>query len=331
MTPTTTTHAPPPPPDLGDLPPPTSASGARRRTVWRERLPELVGGIGTVLVLAAVAGFLSARWEELDRIGRAIVLGGAAAGLTAAATFLEARVGARLRTLTSMLWVTGSVTAGAAVVLAASVALPGLARITALLAGGVIAAHALWAARREPGSALRQVGVVGGLLVAAGPFGTSLADRVGWATVSDAFVPLVGLVDPTLASDAYAITGVAHLLIGAGWLLWACRSQGRPARVGWIGSTAILAYAALQLHVLPWGIGAFAALLLVLAYLVHGLVTDRAGAVVTGSIGVLVAGGRVLWSLFSGEVVVTVAAFTVGLALLGWAVRTRSGTSGLAD
>lgn len=337
MTPQTSSA---PRPSARDLPPPQASTGAPRpqqaaaprppraehrepRTPWRERLPELVGGIGTLLVVAAIAGFLSAQWEELDRIGRAIVLFGAAGGLTAAANWLESRSGSRITRLTSMLWVTGSATLGAAVILGASVGLPGMARITALLAGLAVAGHALLAVSRDRGSPLRQLGVVGGALVAAGPFGTTLADRATWDTAAELFVPFAGLVDPTLSDEAYLVTGLAHLVIGGLWLAWSVRTTGRAAQVGWVGSTTLLAYAALQLHVLPYGIGAFAALLLVLAYLVHGMVTERTGAVVTGTIGALIAGGRVLWSLFSGEVATTIAAFGVGLALLTWAVRTR--------
>ncbi len=330
MTPQTTTdrtgEQPPPP----AYPPPTPRQGrppvsaSKRRTPWRERLPELVGAIGTILVVAAVTGFLSAQWEELDRIGKAIVLGAAAAGLTAAASWLEQRTDGRINQLTSMLWVTGSATTGAAVILGASVALPEMARITALLAGLSIAGHALLAVSRDPSSPLRQLGVVAGALVAAGPFGTDIADRATWETVADFFVPFAGLVDPTLTDDAFLLTGVAHLVIGAAWLAWSVHTDGRAAQVGRVGATALLAYAALQLHVLPYGIGAFAALLLVLAYLVHGMVTEHTGQVVTGTIGALVAGGRVLWSLFSGEVATTIAAFGVGLALLTWAVRART-------
>ena len=301
------------------------------RTPWRERLPELVGAIGMLLVVAAVAGFLSAQWEELDRVGRAIVLGAAAGGLTAAATWLERRTDNRLSQLTSMLWVTGSATLGASVILGASVGLDGMARITALLAGLAVAGHALLAVSRDPSSPLRQLGVVGGLLVAAGPFGTDLADRATWDTVGEFFVPFAGLVDLTLTDEAFLYTGIAHLVIGGLWLAWAVRTDGRAAQVAWVGSTLLLAYAALELHVLPYGIGAFAALLLVLAYLVHGMVTERTGAVVTGTIGAMVAGGRVLWSLFSGEVATTIAAFGVGLALLTWAVRARTNASDDAD
>lgn len=326
MTPQTTTDKP-----GNDLPPPTypppepaTAASRKQRTPWRERLPELVGAIGTLLVVAAMAGFLSAQWEELDRIGRAIVLGAAAAGLTVAANWLEQRMQRRLSQLTSMLWVAGSATTGAAVILGASVGLPGMARITALIAGLAIAGHALLAVTRDPSSPLRQLGVVGGALVAAGPFGTQISDRATWDTVGEFFIPFAGLVDPTLNDDAFLLTGIAHLVIGGAWLAWSVRNEGRAAQVGWVGSTMLLAYAALQLHVLPWGIGAFAALLLVLAYLVHGMITERTGAVVAGTIGALIAGGRVLWSLFSGEVATTIAAFGVGLALLTWAVRART-------
>jgi nitrogen fixation-related uncharacterized protein len=327
----------PPPGHWSSQPPPAAAiptttrpdpgthGESRPDRPWRDRLPELIGGIGTVLVIAAIAGFLSASWEELDQLGKAIVLGAAAGGLTAAAMFLQRRAASRLASLTSMLWVAGSATAGASVLLGVAVALPAAARVTALAAGLTIATHAALALRRHPSSTLPEIAVVAGLLVAAGPFGSSINDRATWDTLGQLFQPIAGLVDPSLQSDAFLITGVAHLLLGAGWLVWARSSTGDAARTGWIGSTALLSYAALELHVLPWGIGAFVALLIVLGYLVHGLVRERAGAVVAGTIGALIAGGRVLWSLFSGEALVTVAAFSVGLALLTWAVRARQG------
>jgi hypothetical protein len=334
-TPTALPPAAPPPGHWSSQPPPAAHTDpgthggthgeSRPDRPWRDRLPELIGGIGTVLVITAIAGFLSASWEELDQLGKAIILGAAAGGLTAAAMFLQRRAAHRLASLTSMLWVAGSATAGASVLLGVAVALPAAARVTALAAGLTIATHAALALRRHPSSPLPQIAVVAGLLVAAGPFGSSINDRATWDTLGQLFQPIAGLVDPSLQSDAFLITGVAHLILGAGWLLWARSSTGDAARVGWIGSTALLSYAALELHVLPWGIGAFVALLIVLGYLVHGLVRERAGAVVAGTIGALIAGGRVLWSLFSGEALVTVAAFSVGLALLTWAVRARQG------
>lgn len=340
---------PPPPPGAQDPPPPPSASDRRTeprapipdgghgdagrplvageeppRRPWRDRLPELIGGIGTILVLAAVVGFLSATWDELDRLGRSLVLLAATGGLSAAAVFVEARRREQLGSLTSMLWLAGAGTLTASATLASMVALPAAPRVAIAIGGGVAAVYGATAWRRATGTPLRQLGVVGPLLFAAGPFGTSVADRYDQEMVWQAFEPLAALLWPDAASAAFAITGTAHLVIGALWLAHAVRSRGTEARIAWVGSTVVLAYAALELHALPYGIGAFGALMIVLAYLVFGMVSERGGVVATGAAGVLVVGARVLWSLFSGEVATTVAAFTVGLALLAWAVRARN-------
>lgn len=332
------TTAPPPPPgdlswrqvppvDGGHRPParPGPSVDEAPRRPWRDRLPELVGGIGTILVLAAVVGFVSATWEELDRYGRSLVLFGATGGITAAALFIEQRRREQLASLTSMLWLAGAGTLGASATLAFTELLDGGTRTAVALAGVLAAGYALSSSRRAPGSSLRQLGIVGGLLYAAGPFGTGVADTYGLDDLATALDPVVALFVRDVASQAFALTGTLHLVVGAGWLLWATRTTGRASRVAWVGSTVVLTYAALELHALPNGIGAFGALLVVLGYLVFGLVNERGGAVAVGATGVLIAGSRVLWSLFSGEVATTIASFTVGLALLAWAVRARSG------
>ena len=315
---------PPAPPQQWAVPSDRTTTPGTPRRPWRDRLPELVGGIGTVLVLAAIIGFVSATWEDLDRYGRSLVLLGASGGITAAALFVEQRDRERLAALSSMLWLAGAGTLAASVTLATVEALDGRMRVAIAIGGLVGAAHALVASRRAPGSALRQVGVVGALVYAAGPFGTAVTDGFGVDDLWTAVEAVGALVVRDLASDDYLLTGALHLMIGAGWLLWATRTTGTASRVAWVGSTVLVTFAALELHALPSGIGAFGALLVVLGYLVFGLVTDRAGAVAIGVAGGLVAGSRVLWSLFSGEVATTVASFTVGLALLAWAVRARA-------
>lgn len=329
--------APPPHGDRGhwshhDAPtPPRDSGGPAARPTddeptrpWRDRLPELVGGIGTLLVLAAVVGFLSATWEELDRYGRALVLAGATGGLTAAALFVEQRDRERLASLTSMMWLAGAATLGASLTLALLELLDDGARAAVAVAGLGAAAYALAAVRRAPRSSLRQLGVPIALIYAAGPFGTAMSDRFGIDDLGALVDPVLALFLRDVASDDFALTGLLHLTIGAGWLLWATRTTGRTSRLAWIGSTSLLAFAALELHAVPSGIGAFGALLIVLGYLVFGLVAERGGAVAVGATGVMIAGSRVLWSLFSGEVATTIASFTVGLALLTWAVRARS-------
>jgi len=279
--------------------------------------------IGAALVVAAVVGFLSATWEQLDTTGRGMVLLAAAVGTTAAAVQLENGRRATSSTLTSLVWLVGTALMGGGVLLLASGGLDTPSRLSALLGGLAATAHGAVALRRAPDAALRQLGVVGGLLLAAGPFGTAATERLTDATALDVVRPVAGLVDPTLTSDRYLITGPAHLAIGLAWLVYGLRLRGAAARLAEIGGTLLLGHAALQLLVLDEPLGAFVALLVVLAHLVHGLVTDRAGRVVGGAVLVLATGGRVLWALFSGEVAVTVAALVVGLGLLTWAVRAR--------
>lgn len=51
------------------------------------------------------------------------------------------------------------------------------------------------------------------------------------------------------------------------------------------------------------------------------VVTDHLVVLGAGAIGVLVAGIRVVWGLFSGQVAVTVTALAVGVAMLAWAAH----------
>jgi hypothetical protein len=323
-TPGGTTGPPPPTPPGAAFPPPTwTPPSTPTSPPWRDRLPELVGAIGLLLVVGATFGFLSATWEQLDGVGRGLVLAGGALGVTFVAVQLERRLRDGLASLVSMVWLAGTALLGSATLLLVAGATDTPSRVTAAVAGLVAAAHGAVALSRAPDRSLRQLGVVGGLLVAAGPFGTALTDRVDETLLVDLFRPIAGLLDPTFTAADFQLTGPAHLVIGLAWLLLGLRASGRAGRVAEVGATLLLGYAALELLVVPAPLGAFVALLVVLALLVHGLVTEQPGRIVAGAVLVLVCGGRVVWALFSGQVAVTVAALAVGLALLGWAVRAR--------
>jgi hypothetical protein len=114
---------------------------------------------------------------------------------------------------------------------------------------------------------------------------------------------------------------VAWAVIGVALLALAVRLPDRTRRVTQTTSTVVLFMAALMLNVLTDPVGAFAALCIVLGYAVYGWLADHAGMQVVGAIGVLIAGIRVLWGLFSGQLAITVAVLGVGLVLLVWSVR----------
>jgi hypothetical protein len=250
-----------------------------------------------------------------------MVLGGAAAGLTAAGAWAESSARRLLSNITSMLYMSATLCVVSAVTLAVRAGLPDGGRL-AVAAGGVAAAvHAGVVLSRDRESVLRQLSLLAGLLYAVGPFGTAISDRWEPNDVELFFHPLRGLVDPTFTSDAFVLTGLLHALVGAVWLVMSRDLDGRAATAARIAGTAVLAYAALELNVLTAPIGALLALLIVLGYLVYGMATDDGGLVVVGAIGALLAGVRVLAALFSGEVAVTVATFAAGLAMLAWAVR----------
>jgi hypothetical protein len=316
--------APPPPPPGAALPPPRAPAppAAAPRRPWRSRLPEAVATVGALLVIAAIAGFLSSTWALLGDYGKSLVLAAAAVGLTIAGMWGERSGRRTFTTIVGLLWLTATAVLTGAASLATLAALPGAGRVAISVAGLVGAAHALLVLQRRPDSPLQQLAVAGAALYAAGPIGTDLADRFAWAQVPDQLgLPLAGLLDPTITSDLFALTGIVHAVIGIAWLALGGTLTGRGATTARVGGTLVLAYAAMELNVLTNPLGAVAALLIVLGYLIAGLANDDGFLVGAGTIGALVCGIRVIWALFTGEVAVTLTVFTVGLLMLGWAYR----------
>lgn len=296
---------PPPPPGRG----------------WRDRLPEIAAAIGSALVLAAITGFVTSSWEELDRLERAVTLAAIAVGLTVGGVYVERGSRRLLDRITSLVYLSASAAVAAAVTLAGDAAAPGSGRLT-IAAGGLAAAvHAGWVLLRDPSSPTRTSTLALALLYGVGPVGSTLAARFSTMDPADLAVPLLGALDPTVADDAFLLPGLGWALVGTALLALATRLAGRARRAGMVLGTGALFGAALMLNVLSDPVGAFAALCIVLAYLVYGTLTDQPGVQAVGAIGVLLAGIRVLWGLFSGQLVLTVAVLGVGLALLIYALR----------
>ena len=197
-----------------------------------------------------------------------------------------------------------------------------------IAAGGVAAAvHAGWVLLRTPSSPTRAAGLAAALLYGAGPAGTSLGDRFSTMNPTDLVLPLAGAAEPTLRTDAFLVPGVAWAAVGVALLALATRVGDRARRTTTVLATGALFSAALMLNVVTDPVGAFAALCIVLGYFVYGRLSEQPGMQLVGAVGVLLAGIRVLWGLFSGQLVVTVAVLAVGLALLAWSVRAARGRS----
>ena len=319
----TSPNLPPPEPGTAWAPggPPSTATPRRRRTPWRDRLPEVVATVGVVLVVLAVAGFLSSTWEELGQYPKAMILGLTAAGLTAAGLWARSQDLASVARdyVVGLCWAAATICVAGAVTLAASTAFPGWGRLT-IAAGGLAAlTHALAMWSRNPRSLTQLAAAVAAGLYAAGPVGTSAHDRFGPGTADLLWSPFVGFLDPSYTTDAFLLTGLGHLVVGVALLAAARRLEGRVRSVAHTGAGVLVGYAALELNVLPTQVGAVAALAVVLGFLIYGMVTESAGIVVMGSVGALAAGVRVLAALFSGKALVTLLVFAGGLTLLAWA------------
>jgi hypothetical protein len=320
-----TNPPPPPPPPTGPpLGPPTArpVTSSPRRP-WRQRLPEVVAAVGAVLVVLALAGFVSSTWALLDEYAKALALGIAAAGLTVAGLWADDRRG--LNRIVPIVWATATAVTIGAVHVALVEAMPDATRIAIALAGvaGMTHAAVLW--QRRSNSILMQLAAVGSAVFAAGPIGTSLTDRFDPALLPDLFRPLAGVFDPTVATDAFLIVAIAHLAIAVAWIAAGRILPGHAAHVARVGGSALLGYAALEFNVLASPIGAAIALIIVLGYLIAGVVLDDVFLVVVGTTGALATGVKVIWSLFTGEVAVTLTIFAVGLVMLGWAYRAAQG------
>jgi hypothetical protein len=275
--------------------------------------------------VVALAGFVSSSWEALDAHGKSLALATASAGLTVAGLWADTSGRRTFARLVPIVWATATAVLVAAVAVALQAALPDAGRVAIALAGAVGVAHGLVLWRRRPDAMLSQLATAAAAVFAVGPVGTSLADTYGATPLPELVRPLAGVFDPTLASDAFALVALGHLLVAVAWLVAARGLAGRPAHLARVGGSALLGYAAMEFNVLVSPMGAVVALLVVLGYLVAGVVLDDVFLVVVGTMGAIASGVKVVWSVFSGEVAVTLTVFGVGLAMLAWAYRAARG------
>jgi hypothetical protein len=319
-----------PNPGLSDLPPPAPRqpdpyaevrASTRVKVPWRDRLPELIAGIGTALVVAAVAGFVTSTWDELGMLHKAMALAGIAVGLTVAAVFVDNAARKGLSKVVSLVYLSASVTVAASATMFGYLTDPAAGR-AGILAGGLAATvHAGWVLSRDRTSPTRVAALWAALLYASGPAGNSAADRFSTMDPLVLFHPVAGVLDPTFASDKFVVPGVGWTVTGVLLLALAHRIEGATRHWATTFATLSLFGAALMLNIASNPVGAFVALAIVVGYLVYGLVSEQQGMVVVGAVGIVAAGVRVVWGLFSGQIAVTVTALAVGLAMLGWAVH----------
>ncbi len=289
---------------------------------WRDRIPEAAAAIGATLVGIAGAGFVTSSWTAVSHGTQAVILGAAAAGLTTAGIWAERFDRRGLSFVTSLVLLAATAMVTASATLGAAVAVPGRGRVAIAIGGVAGLAHALTLLRRRRGSGTQAAAAWATGVWAIGPFGAALSDRFGESLVDGLLLPVSGFFDPTVTSDLHVVPGIGHLLVGVATLAAMQQAQGRARQVLRALAIVTVGFAALELNVIAAPIGAVAALGVVIGFLLYGLATDDGVLLVSASIGAMAAGTRVLFAVFTGEVVATIAVLGGGLVLLAWAVRT---------
>lgn len=325
----TATTSPPPAPDLAPSGPTDPIRGGTPRSraelgvVLRERLPELLATTGAALLVAAVAGSVVSRWTALDDLGQAGLLVAGSVVLTLQGSWSARRGGRLVTRLVPLSWASAAALTVVAAQLVFAVVLPDFDRVAIAGAGLVAAGHAGWLWRRRPSSVVLQLATVAGALYAVGPVGRSLAD--GWDVVDPGWwvgAPLAAVFGSgAVTSDGFGVVAVGHLAVAVAWSVVAFRLDTVAGRVGRVGGALLLAWSALELNAMASPIGASLALLVVLGFLLVGIAVEDALLIGFGAMAGLVTGLRTTWSLFTGEVAVTVTVATAGVLLVLVALR----------
>ncbi len=322
---------------------PTSAHGRSLRTPTQlrdaimGRLPELLGGFGAMLVVAAVAGFVVSSWDVLGNVGQAGLLAAGSAGLSFQAHWATGRDNAVLRRLVPLCWGAAAGLTLVAAQLVFDIVLPDVARLAVLGAGVAGLAHAGWAWREHPSSILLQLTSVATALYAVGPIGAGV--DAGWDVVSWsgwAAAPIEALVTGTsdTGNDGLLMVAIGHTAIAVAWLLLGLRLRSVPAaRVARVGGSILLGWAVLEFNAMVNPIGAAIALLLVIGFLIVGIALEDGLLISLGALAGLVTGLRTIWSLFTGQVAVTLTVAVAGVLMLAVAIQVarRRGTDGLDE
>ena len=300
-------------------------SAAQVRSAVMDRLPELLGGAGALLVLAAVAGFVVSSWEVLGNVGQAALLAAGSVGLSVQAQWASRRASRTLGRLVTLSWGAAAGLTLVAAQLLLDVALPGAARLAILGAGIASLAHAGWAWSRHTDSILLQLTSVAAAVYAVGPLGATMDagwDAVSWSTwITSPVTALLGGTPP--ASEAgFVLVAVGHALVAVTWILVGLRLQ-RPAaaRTARIGGPMLLGWAVLEFNAMAAPIGAAIALLIVIGFLIVGLALQDGMLVTLGVLAGVVTGLRTIWSLFTGETAVTLTIAVAGTTMLVAAIR----------
>lgn len=339
-------------PDLTGTPPAPGADPRRRagasagspprtpahiRAAVMRRLPELLGGAGAILVIAAVAGFVVSSWDVLGNVGQASLLAAGSVALSFQAHWATNRDNAVLRRLVPLCWAAAAGLTLVATQLVLDLALPDAARLALTGAGLAGLAHAGLAWRHHRDSILLQLTAVATALYAVGPLGSGL--DAGWEDVSWAgwtAVPIEALVTGTVDSgnDGLFVVAVGHAIVAIAGILVGLRLESvAPARTARVGGAILLGWSVLEFNAMTNPIGSAIALLIVIAFLIVGIALEDGLLISLGALAGLVTGLRTIWSLFTGQVAVTLTIAIAGAVMLGVAVQVarRRGSDDAAE
>lgn len=300
-------------------------SAAQVRAAIRNRLPELLGGAGALLVVTAVAGFVVSSWDVLGNLGQATLLAAGSVALSLQAQWASRRTSPVLGRLVPLSWGAATGLTLVAAQLLLELALPDVTRVAILGAGLAALAHAGWAWSRRADSILLQLVSVAAAVYAVGPLGATMGagwDAVSWGDWMTA--PVVALVGGTPPVDdaSFVLVAIGHAAVAITWILGGLRLQ-RPAaaRVARIGGPMLLGWAVLEFNAMAAPIGAAIALLIVVGFLIVGIALEDGLLITLGGLAGLVTGLRTIWSLFTGETAVTLTIAVAGATMLVVAMR----------
>lgn len=99
------------------------------------------------------------------------------------------------------------------------------------------------------------------------------------------------------------------------------------ARTARIGGPLLLGWAILEFNAMAAPIGAAVALLLVIGFLIVGIALEDGLLISLGALAGMVTGLRTVWSLFTGEVAVTITIAVAGVVMLAVAMHIARGRS----
>lgn len=343
--PTPTIHSDPPQfaaPDLtrgaaarptGQAPDPAATTPVERRprgaaqvrATVRSRLPELLGGAGALLVVAAVTGFVVSSWDVLGNLGQAALLGAGSVALSLQAQWASRRTSRVLGRLVTLSWAAAAGLTLVSAQLLLDLALPDATRLAILGAGLAALAHASWAWSRHADSILLQLASVAAAVYAVGPLGATMDagwDAVSWGDWMAAPVAALFGGTPAVADTGFVVVAIGHAVVAIAWILVGLRLQ-RPAaaRAARIGGPMLLGWAVLEFNAMAEPIGAAIALLIVIGFLIVGIALEDGLLIALGTLAGLITGLRTIWSLFTGETAVTLTIAVAGTAMLVVALR----------